>query len=159
MRISQFLADCRVHFETVLHPPAYTAQKRARFLGVSGRQVVKCVLLTGPHGPFLAVLRATDHIDLNVLSRWCGGPVRLADVDEIADRFTDCERGALIPFGSLYDLRTVLEDGIDPETLIVFEAQFHAVAIRMRCADFEQLERPMRLRFARPKISLEPSQQ
>ena len=34
MRISQYLAEQQVAFETVVHPPAFTAQKRAKILHV-----------------------------------------------------------------------------------------------------------------------------
>ena len=35
------------------------------------------------------------------------------------------------------------------EATLVFEAHLHALAIRMRCRDFERLEQPRRLRLAR----------
>jgi Ala-tRNA(Pro) deacylase len=149
MRLAQFLLERHVPFETVMHPPAFTALKRARFLRISGRHVVKCVLLASGASFILAIVRAMDHVDLDVLGACLELPVRLANEDELADRFRDCERGALTPFGSLYGLTTFLEDAIGPEDVIVFEAQQHAMAIRMKCHDFEILEKPTRCRFAR----------
>ena len=149
MRVPVFLADNHVAFETLYHPPAYTAQRRASHLHVPGRQLVKCVLLRAPAGYLLAVLPADARIDLAALGQTLGGPVRLATTEEIPEVFRDCEWGALTPFGSLYGLATVLDDALDPEALIVFEGHSHAEAIRMRCRDFERLERPRRLRFAR----------
>src|SRR5207302_1876608 len=119
-------------FETLVHPPAFTSQKRAHFLHVPGRQVAKCVLLAGPGGYLLAVLPATDHVDTERLARELGGPVRVASDHEIAQVFCDCEWGVVPPLGTLYGLRTLLEDAIDPDALIVSEADSHAVAIRMR---------------------------
>ncbi len=149
MRLPEFLAEQRVPFETLVHPPAFTAQKRARFLHVSGRHVAKNVLLAGPDGYLLAVLPAVDHVDTDKLSREFGGWVRVADDREIARVFADCEWGAVPPFGTLYGLATLLEESMDPEALIVFEANSHAEAIRMRCRDFERLERPRRMRLVR----------
>jgi Ala-tRNA(Pro) deacylase len=149
MRLSQFLEEQHVDFETVLHPPAFTAQKRARFLHVPGRHVIKCVLLGSGRGFILAILRAIDHVDLELLANHLRGPVRLASEDELAHCFTDCEHGAGTPFGSLYGLWTILEDSIPPDDLILFEAQQHSLAIRMKCRDFEKLEKPTRCRFAR----------
>jgi Ala-tRNA(Pro) deacylase len=145
MRVAQFLNEHHVPFQEVLHAPAFTAQKLARFLHISGKQVVKSVLLSGPGGCFLALLPAPAHIDLAGLAAQLGGPVRLATEDEMADHFRDCERGSLTPFGSLYGLTTLLDDSIAPETHILFESESHAVAIRMRCRDFELLERPRRM--------------
>lgn len=149
MRISQFLADQQVHFETVIHPPAFTAQKRARFLHVPGRFLVKSVLLGLPPGFAVALLPATQQVDLARVAAHFGKPVRLADEDDMADVFRDCERGVSTPFGRLYGLMTLLDESIPLEATIVFEAQQHAVAIRMSCADFVRLEEPIRFAFCR----------
>jgi Ala-tRNA(Pro) deacylase len=148
MRLAQFLEEQHVAFETVLHPPAFTAQKRARFLHIPGRHVIKCVLLASGTGFILAILRSIDHVDLAILGKYLGAPVRLANEDDLADRFPDCERGAVTPFGSVYGLWTLLEESIHPEDLILFEAQQHCMAIRMKCRDFEMVEKPTRCRFA-----------
>lgn len=148
MRVAQFLSHHRIVFEVLVHPPAFTAQKRAQYLHVSGKQVVKSVLLAGPEEYFLAVLPATLHIDTDALAQACGGPVRLASSQEVADVFRDCEWGVVAPFGTLYGLPTVMDDSLDPNALLVFEGASHAEAIRLRCRDFERLEQPTRLHFA-----------
>jgi Ala-tRNA(Pro) deacylase len=148
MRVSQFLSDERVAFEEVVHPPAYTSQKLARFLHITGRRVVKSVLLKGPTGFFLAVLPASHVIDLDKLRLQFGGEVRLATMAEMSERFLDCEWGAVMPFGRLYGMMTLLEAMIPLDATIVFEAQRHAVAIRMQCRDFVKLEQPGRMHFS-----------
>jgi Ala-tRNA(Pro) deacylase len=151
MRVSDFLSRQHIVFETIVHPPAFTAQKRAHFLHVPGRQVVKCVLLAGPAGYFLVVLPATHRVATDVIANALGGAVRLADGNEISAIFRDCEWGALTPFGSLYGVKTLLDATLDPQDIIVFEAHLHSLAIRMRCRDFEDLEHPRRLAFAQTK--------
>lgn len=150
MRVADFLADQQVSCEYLLHPPAFTAQKRAKYLHVSGGRVGKCVLLRGPAGLLLAVLPASHRVDLGTLSEALGGPVRLASGRELAAAFGDCEWGVASPFGRLYGLETLLEESIPPEATLVFETHSHMEAVRIRCADFERLERPRRLHFARP---------
>jgi Ala-tRNA(Pro) deacylase len=149
MRVLQFLSGQRVSFEPLTHPPAFTAQKRAKYLKIPGKQVAKTVLLAGPEGYLLAVLPATHHVDTEILARWLGGPVRLAEDAEIGQVFSDCEWGVVEPFGTLYGLTTILDESLTPDSWIVFEAHTHAEAIRMRCSDFERLEHPRRLGFAR----------
>ena len=46
-------------------------------------------------------------------------------------------------------LPVLLDDSIAPDTLMVFETNTHAEAVRMLCGDFERLERPRRLRLGR----------
>jgi Ala-tRNA(Pro) deacylase len=138
-----------IAFEEMIHPPAFTAQKLAKSLHISGRQVMKSVLLKAPKEFVLAVLPAAQRIDLVHLSAHFGTTVRLATLDELYAYFPDCEYGALMPFGQLYGLTTLLEATIPLDETIVFEAQRHAVAIRMQCRDFVNLEHPERLAFAR----------
>jgi Ala-tRNA(Pro) deacylase len=149
MRVPEFLVAQEVPFETLVHPPAFTAQKRARFLHLPGRQVAKVVLLHGPNGYVLAVVPATRRVDPDRLAELLGGPVRLADDNEIARVFHDCEWGVVPPFGTLYGLPVLLDESITPDTLMVFETTTQAEAVRMLCRDFERLERPRRLPLAR----------
>jgi|SRR6516162_7099781 Ala-tRNA(Pro) deacylase len=151
MHVAAFLSDNHVTFETIAHPPAFTAQKRAHVLHVTGRQVAKSVLLHGPQGYFLAILPATHHIDWEVLAAALGGDIRLATQSEMADAFRDCEWGVVPPFGTLYGFASVMDDSLPPEATLVFEGHSHMEAIRLRCRDFENLEHPRRLSFARRK--------
>ena len=148
MHVPQYLADQQIVFETIVHPPAYSSQRLAKCLHVSGRHVVKAVLLSGPSGFFLAVLLAPNQIDKDSLTTVFGGTVRLANDLEIAGVFRDCEWGVVPPFGVLYGLPTVMEETLDSESMLIFEGNTHFEAIRMRCRDFERLEKPRRLRFA-----------
>lgn len=149
MSVPPILTESRLPYEIILHPPAYTAQKRARFMHVPGAQVAKCVLLKGPGGYILAVLPATRQVDTEHLGAVLGGPVRLADEKDVAEVFRDCEWGVAAPFGTRYGLRTFLDESLAPDAWIVFEVNTHTEAVRMRCADFEELEQPRRLRFAK----------
>jgi Ala-tRNA(Pro) deacylase len=162
MRVSEYLSDQRIAFEEMVHPPAFTSEKLAKSLHISGRQVMKSILLKvsqdGSQAQLgnqmlLAVLPAAQLIDLPRLNMHFVGTVRLAAVEELSERFTDCEWGALMPFGQLYGLKTILESTIQLDAEIVFEAQRHAVAIRMLCRDYVKLEHPERLAFARDRAT------
>src|SRR5438132_7098038 len=130
MRVLRFLSEQHIDFETLVHPPAFSSQKRAKHLHVPGRQVAKTVLLAGPRGYFLAVLPATHQIDAERLAAHLGGTVRLANEQEISRIFPDCEWGVVEPFGTLYGIPTILEESVSSDTWIVFEAHTHAEAIR-----------------------------
>ncbi|OAI51330.1 hypothetical protein AYO44_00540 [Planctomycetaceae bacterium SCGC AG-212-F19] len=148
MPIAHYLADAQVPFETLLYPPAYTAQRRAEHLGVSGRTVVKSILLQGPAGYFLAVLSASARVNTDLLAAILEGPVHLAPPGDVARIFCDCEWGVTLPFGSRYGLPTYLDATISPDAWLVMPSQFHHEALRLRCRDFELVERPRRLALA-----------
>jgi Ala-tRNA(Pro) deacylase len=148
MRISDYLTAQQIDFESLPHPPAFSAQKRAKYLRLPGRQVAKSVLLAGPSGYLLAVLPATHQVDTKALAEHLGGPVRLASDREIADVFPDCEWGVVSPFGRHYGLATLLDDSIKSDAPLVLETHTQFESIRLLCCDFERLERPRRLAFA-----------
>ena len=148
MRIPDYLADQQVPHEALLLPPAFSATQRAKILHVSGHLIAKCVLLSTSRGPLLAVLPATRQIDFTLLGRQLEDTVRLAQDEEMAHIFPDCEWGIALPFGVVYGLPTILDDSIQPDDMIVFEGNTHVEAIRLRCSDFERLEQPRRLGFA-----------
>jgi Ala-tRNA(Pro) deacylase len=148
MAVPHFLTDQHVPFETLFHPPAYTAQKRAHFLHMPGAKVAKSVLLVGPHGYVLAVLPAPARLDTAAVARALGGPVRLATLDEIGSVFPDCEWGVVAPFGTRYGVPTLMDESLAAETELVLEVNARVEAIRIRREDFEQVEQPRRLRLA-----------
>lgn len=148
MRIADFLTERHVPYETMVHPPVFTAQRRAHLLHIPGQRVLKAVLLASPTGYYLAILPASKRVDLAAVRARLGADVRLACESEIAETFTDCERGVLVPFGRLYGIKSLLDASIDPDAWIVFEGQRHFLTIRMRCRDFETLEQPDRFPFA-----------
>ncbi len=149
MRISEYLSEQRIDFERLPHPPAYSAQKRAKYLHLPGHQVAKAVMLAGPAGYLLAVLPATRRVDTGALAEQLGGPVRLANDHEIAEIFRDCEYGVVPAFGARYGIATLLDDDIAPDDPIVVETHTQFEALRLLCRDFERLEKPRRLSFAR----------
>jgi Ala-tRNA(Pro) deacylase len=152
MPIPEFLTEQQVAFEPVPHAPAFTANKLAKYLRISGSHVAKAVLLYGGEGFLLAILPATHRIDVQRLGEALGGPIRLATDQEIAWVFHDCEWGVVPPFGALYGLPTVLEDSISSDATMVFETHTHVEAIRMKCGDYERLERPRRLHFGQHDV-------
>lgn len=152
MRISDYLTERRIDFERLLHPPAYSAQKRAKYLHLPGRQVCKSVMLAGPDGYLLAVLPATHQVDTRALAEKLGGPVRLANDRAIAETFRDCEWGVVPAFGRRYGIATLLDDSIELDALLVLETHTQFESIRLLCRDFERLEEPRRLPFARRSL-------
>ncbi|MFM7149923.1 MAG: aminoacyl-tRNA deacylase [Gemmataceae bacterium] len=149
MSLVSYLDEQRVPFQTILHPPAFTAQRRAKYLRVSGHYVARAVLLHGPEGFFLAVLPATYRVDLPALTQFFGGPVRLAHRDETARHFRDCEWGVVSPFGNRYGLLTLIDSSVPTDTWIFLEGGTHVEAVLLHGSDFERLSGSFRFPFTR----------
>jgi Ala-tRNA(Pro) deacylase len=149
MTIDDFLTNQGVRFERLHHRPAYTANRVAQALHVPGREMAKTVLLRTDHGYMVAVLPATHRLDMGRLRQELNGePVGLASEREMEGLFPDCERGSIPPFGSMYQLPTLVDESLAADEKIVFEAQSHEDAIRMSYRDFSAVEHPQMGCFA-----------
>lgn len=143
MKIDEFLTSRQVPFTRLPHRPAYTANRVAQTLHVPGQEMAKSVLVRTPHGHVLAVLPATHRVDLDRLRLDLDErEAELATESEMEQLFQDCERGAIPPFGSLYQLTTVVDESLTADDEIVFESQNHEEAIRMAYRDYEAVEHP-----------------
>jgi Ala-tRNA(Pro) deacylase len=150
MKLDEMLASRQVSFERLSHRPAFTANRVAQVLHVHGKEMAKCVVLRTRRGYVMAVLPAPYKIDLEKLGGQVGDDnVQMATEEEIQQLFPDCEVGAMPPFGSLYHLRTIIDESLAEDDRIVFEAQNHEEAIRMSYRDYETVEHPVHAQFAR----------
>ncbi len=149
MRLDEVLSERHVHFERLRHRPTFTANRMAQTLHVHGKEVAKAVLLRAGFGYVLAVLPATHQVDLCLVREELGEEwVELASEREVEQLFADCEPGAHPPFGSLYNIQTLMDESLAEDDAIVFEGQNHEEAYRIAFRDYEALEHPMTGRFA-----------
>jgi Ala-tRNA(Pro) deacylase len=152
MNVEQFLQHRDVDFDLIPHRSVFDASHLAQTLHVSGNNVAKTVLLKADHGyrHFVAVLPASKRVSLDQLSRCLGDShLELATEEEIAKHCPDCEVGVLPPFGSQYGLNTVMDESLSDDSEMVFEANNHSEAIRMKVADFRYIEQPLVCSFAK----------
>lgn len=143
MDIGKYLRDHGVAFEVHTHRPAYTAQEVAAEEHVSGNMMAKAVLVHADDHYAMCVLPASYKLDMAKVARAADArSVHLADETEMAKLFPDVEVGAEPPFGSLYDLPTMVDEHLAAQEEVVFQAGTHQDAIRMKYADYASLVQP-----------------
>lgn len=147
--LTQFLDDKQIRYVTIRHSTAYTAQEVAHSAHLSGKEVAKTVIVDLDGRMTMAVLRANDRVDLDLLRRAAGARnVRLVEEREFADRFPQVEPGAMPPFGNLYDMEVFVDEAIRHDERIAFAAGSHTELIQLTYADFERLVQPAIAQFA-----------
>jgi Ala-tRNA(Pro) deacylase len=143
VKVQQFLDSRGISFEMLPHEPTFSAQRMAQAVHVSGDNVAKTVLLKADGQFVLAVLPATHQIHLEMAREALAAHLlELADEDELAKVFSDCEVGAVPPFGTQYGIETLVDASLAEDDEIVFEGNAHRQAFRMKYRDFEDLENP-----------------
>jgi len=141
-RLRSFLDGSGVDYEVVPHRADYTAQGTASDTHTPGREFAKTVVLTTEHGFAIVVLPATQRVDLTRAAQSLDAAAQLADEEQIARLFPDCEVGAEPPFGNLYDLPVYISPALTMAGTITFNGGTHREAIRMRFDDFDRLVNP-----------------
>ena len=151
MTIREFLRSRSIDHESLLHRPAPSASHRAQSVHISGDQVAKAVLLRTGSEYILAVLPATYRVDLEKLSIILSvAGIGLATEEEVQAIFYDCELGAMPPFGSVYGLRTYVDDSLAECTEIVIDGNLRHEGLELAFHDFETIETPVHEHFAQP---------
>ena len=138
-------------YETVPHHRTATSRQSALAAHVPGSRMAKSVVLHLGSGYALAVLPASHHIRLAELRRQFGDDVALASEHEIEDLFEDCVRGAVPAVGECYGLDTLVDESIEEQPEVFFEAGDHATLVRMSSRQFANLTAAARhARFSAP---------
>lgn len=149
MGILEFLANAGVDYEVSQHAPVFSAQKMAAVEHEPGMYVAKPVIIKADDRYFMCVVSANRKVDLMKVKKHLGAQLAdLAAEAEIAKLFPDCELGAEPPFGNLYELPTLMDQSLEADDHILFQAGNHGQSIRMSMADYRKLAEPTVLDFS-----------
>ena len=147
-RVRKYLIEHGVGYEVEQHPLAYTAQEVAAVEHIPGRSFAKPVMLMADGDLVMAVLSATQRLDFDKASKAIGcDSVRLANEEEFAPVFPDCERGAEPPFGNLYGIPMYVDERLTPDEM-VFNAGSHTETMKVATAEYLGLVKPARADLA-----------
>ncbi len=151
MKTAEYLSHRHVNFELVPHQETFEAQRMAQTLHVRGRDVAKTVLLraSGGYKYVVAVLPANKSVDLKRARKLLNDDsLELATENEMAQCCPDCEVGVLPPFGSQFEMETIMDTSLTADDVIYFEGSTHHEAVRMKLGDYRHLEEPLVGAFA-----------
>jgi len=142
-KLREFLDSHNIKYLVISHSLAYTAQGVAALAHVSGKKLAKTVIVKIDGILAMAVVPASDHVDLDQLRTLTGAKaVEVATEREFKDAFPDCETGAMPPFGNLYDMPVYAEVSLSRQEEITFSAGSHRELVRMRWEDMARLVNP-----------------
>jgi Ala-tRNA(Pro) deacylase len=141
--LQTFLDRHQVKYVTIRHSPAFTAQEIAASAHIPGKQLAKTVIVKLDGQLAMAVLPASDTVDVERLKAAAGArTVALASEPDFQDRFPECEVGAMPPFGNLYGLDVWVAARLAEDEEIAFNAGDHTELMRMAYRDFDRLVHP-----------------
>lgn len=147
-KLVEYLNRNGVDYRLISHRRAFTAQEIAEQSRITGHELAKTVIVRIDGTLSMAVLPASERVDLDELTLAIGATVaELAEESEFERCFNGCEVGAMPPFGNLFGMKTYVDAELALDERIAFNAGNHEELIQMRYEDFEELERPTMLEF------------
>jgi Ala-tRNA(Pro) deacylase len=150
--VQDFLAERQIGYELSAHPRSHTSLESARLAHVPACCLAKAVVLKDGAGYLVAVLPSSDHVSGGRLAEALHRHgLRLATEWEVATLFGDCAYGAVPPLGDPYGLPLVVDEALDGEPDVYFEAGDHEHLVHLTHGEFLRMtaEAP-RAQFTRP---------
>ena len=154
-QLRQFLDEAQADYDIVEHRPTRSAMETAKSCDIPAERLAKAVLLdTADDDHLLAVLPSDRRVELSELRTELGRKPRLSDEAEVGKLFRDCELGSLPPVG--YDITTIVDDTLEQQPDVYFEAGDHKSLVHMNGTEFSRLTQNARHgRFSEPWVDAE----
>lgn len=137
--VENYLKLHRIPHQLIEHDATACATETAESAHVSGRCLAKAVLMKHDRGHFLAVVPASHRVMPEDLEVMVGGHVELADETELGTYFFDCEKGAVPALGWPYGLDMVVDEQLEEEPQVYFEAGDHRTLVQVDHEAFHAL--------------------
>ena len=137
--VRRYLNDCGIDYEVVQHAHTLSSSRTAEVGHVSGDRLAKAVVLKSEGGFTMAVLPASCHLRLGEIQDFLDRPVGLAIENEVGQLFDDCELGAIPPVGQLYGMEMIVDDRLNEQPDVYFEAGDHMSLIHVNAIAFQRL--------------------
>lgn len=142
-RLQDYLDSHGVRYDVIPHREAFTSQEVAAASHISGKDIAKVVMVKRGQALAMAVLPAACKVGVDRLVRLFGSSeVALAREQDFEGLFTDCDTGAMPPFGNLYGLDVYLDEELASRQRLIFQAGNHHELVSMAYSDYERLVQP-----------------
>ena len=139
--LEQYLGENGIAYDCVEHAATTTSLRSAESSHIPGEHLAKGVLLKRRDGYILAVVPASRQVELEAVGAWLRQPVGLATEDEVAQLFPDCTPGAVPPIAAAYGLRSLVDERLESQGDVYFEAGDHRTLVHVSGEAFQALMR------------------
>ncbi len=141
-KIKELLEENSILYRTYNHPPTKTSEKAAEYRNVPLKIGAKAILLKEKKGFVIVIIPADRKLDSKKLKKVLGSKkLRFATEEELKE-ITGCDKGALPPFGSFFNLPLIVDKALFEEAEMAFNAGSLENSIKMKTKDYKILVHP-----------------
>lgn len=140
-KLQDYIADRHLAWEAVTHRQSDTSLEAAQLAHVPPERIAKAVVLKGHSGYLMAVIPASDHLDVKELGEALADELTLVPERTLTGLFGDCAPGAVPPVGAAYGICTLWDESLGGWPDVYFEGGDHQTLVHMSGPEFESLMR------------------
>jgi len=137
--VERHLEDAGIDYDVIPHDHTASSMSTAMSAHVSGEMMAKGVVLKDADGYLMAIMPATYKFSESEMYDVLGRRMKLADENELASIFPDCDPGAVPPLAEAYGMEAVWDDSLSYRGEIYFEAGDHNNVVHVTGKDFRKL--------------------
>lgn len=137
--VKDFLAKHAIDYALVSHPHTGSSHESAEAAHVSEDHIAKAVIVKDTQGYAMVVVPASHWVEIEHLRKELKRDFHLAEEDELAALFGDCEAGAVPPLGPAYGIETFLDQSLTSLANVYFEAGDHEKLVHTSGEHFRTL--------------------
>ena len=150
-QITKLLDQAKVKYKVLEHKVVYTAHDAAQTTKRKLGEIAKVVLVKADGGWALIVVPAGKYIDLKGIKKALKAKkVSIANEKDIA-KHLKTKVGLLHPFGSQYNIQTLLDKGLSKGKKMIASAGSYSHSVELALKDFEKLVKPIKGAFSKAK--------
>ncbi len=137
--LQNYLTQNGIAYDLVPHNMTSTSMGSARAAHINSGMVAKPVILEDELGYLMAVVPANAQVKIGKLNQVLDRRMGLATEAELKELFTDCDIGAIPPFGQVYHMQSIVDDSLLECSDIYFEAGNHHELVHINGKAFKKL--------------------
>jgi Cys-tRNA(Pro) deacylase len=148
-QIRLYLDKEKIEYSAMEHEPVVTSEDAAKVRGVKLETGAKALVLSADGQPVMAVVSAAHKLDLKKFKKQFDYKDVSMATKELLLEATGLKPGAVPPLGSLFGIKTYVDEELTKVAKIDFSAGSHTQSIEMSSKDYLQVEKPILGEFSK----------
>jgi prolyl-tRNA editing enzyme YbaK/EbsC (Cys-tRNA(Pro) deacylase) len=150
-RVTKLLDRARVKYKTLSHKVVFTAHDVGATTKKKLSEIAKVVLVKADKDFVLIVLPAGKYVDFSGIKKTLKAKkVSMASEKDITN-YLKTKVGLLHPFGSEYNIQTLLDKGMSRAKKMIASAGTYTDSVEIALKDFEKLVKPIKGAFSKAR--------
>jgi len=129
--VKSYIEGRGVAYEVIAHPASGSSHETAEAAHVDEGHIAKAVILKDSAGAVMVVIPGNGWVSLSAIGKELDREMVLAEEEDAAAYFPDCEPGAIPPLGPAYGMETLVDKALTSLAYVYIESGDHRSLIKM----------------------------